>query len=312
LWGKAYVEKKMSGNTITSLVFLMPNLVTRRLLSNGEYEYRYTDPKTRKTRIIAASNMWHTPAFTVDGINGLTPVQVGANVFGGAMAADEASADTFKNSLRSPGLVLMDATLQKEQREAVREHVKKVSAAGGVMVLEKGAGFQQLSMNPEDAELLASRSFNVEEICRWFRVDPSLVGHKQGTTQWGTGIEQMMIAFLTFTLRPWAVRIEQSIRKDLFSPAEKHSLSAEFAIEGLLRGDSAARSAFYSSMTQNGIYTRDDCRRKENLPAMGGNAAVLTVQSALLPIDMLGQNVKDQAAAEALRNFLNSNSSEGE
>lgn len=310
LWGKTYVEKMMSGNTITSLVYLVPGGVTRKLLSNGEYEYRYVDPVTNKPRTIPASRMWYTPAFTVDGLNGLTPVQVGANVFGAAMAADEASADTFKNALRSPGLVLMDTVLQKEQRSDVREHIKKVSKEGGVMVLEKGAGFQPLSMKPEDAELLASRSFNVEEICRWFRVDPSLVGHKQGTTQWGTGIEQMMIAFLTFTLRPWAVRIEQSIKKDLFTPAEKRVLSAEFALEGLLRGDSAARAAFYSSMTQNGIYTRDDCRRKENLPAMGGNAAVLTVQSALLPIDMLGLNVKDQAAAEALRNFLNNNSGE--
>jgi len=309
LWGRTYVEKMMSGNTITSLVYLVPGRVTRRLLANGEYEYRYADPKTGVTRVIPASRMWHTPAFTVDGLNGLTPIQVGANVFGAAMAADEASADTFKNALRSPGLVLIDNVLKDEQRESIRNHVAKVSATGGVMVMEKGAGFQQLSMNPEDAELLASRSFNVEEICRWFRVDPSLVGHKQGTTQWGTGIEQMMIAFLTFTLRPWAVRIEQSIKKDLFTPAEKRTLSAEFAIEGLLRGDSAARAAFYSSMTQNGIYTRDDCRRKENLPAMGGNAAVLTVQSALLPIDMLGMNINDQAAAEALRNFLNNGSS---
>lgn len=310
LWGRAYVEKKMSGNTITSLLFLMPNMVTRKLLQNGEYEYRYVDPKTGQPRIIPAANMWHTPAFTVDGINGLTPVQVGSNVFGAAMSADEASADTFKNAMRSPGLVLMDTVLTKEQRQQVRDHVAQVSASGGVMVMEKGVGFQQLSMNPQDAELLSSRSFNVEEICRWFRVDPSLVGHKQGTTQWGTGIEQMMIAFLTFTLRPWAVRIEQSIKKDLFSAVEKRKLSAEFAIEGLLRGDSAARSAFYSSMTQNGIYTRDDCRRKENLPSMGGNASVLTVQSNLLPIDMLGMNVKDQAAAEALRSFLDNNSGE--
>lgn len=308
LHGNAYIEKRMSGNTITSLIFLLPNWLTRKRLSNGEYEYRYADPLTGKSRVISASRMWHTPGFTLDGMNGLTPVQVGANVFGSAMAADEASADTFKNALRSPGLILMDSILKDEQREQVRQHVAKVSASGGVMVLEKGVGFQQLSLNPQDAELLSSRSFNVEEICRWFRIDPSLVGHKQGTTQWGTGIEQMMIAFMTFTLRPWVVRAEQSIKKDLFSPQEKRILSAEFGLEGLLRGDSAARAAFYASMTQNGIYTRDDCRLKENLPAMGGNASVLTVQSNMLPIDLLGLNLKDQDAAAALRNFLDNNS----
>lgn len=304
LWGNAYVEKMMSGSTITSLIYLVPSGVERKKLASGEYEYRYTDPDTGKARVIPAARMWHTPAFSMDGINGLSPIRVGTNVFGAAMAADEASADTFKNSLKSPGLLLMDATLQKEQREQLRDHVAAVSKLGGVMVMEKGAGFQQLSMNPQDAELLLSRSFNVEEICRWFRTDPSLVGHKQGTTQWGTGIEQMMIAFVTFTLRPWAVRTEQSIRANLFKPAEKRELSAEFALEGLLRGDSAARASFYSVMVQNAIWTRDECRVKENLPAKGGNAAVLTAQSNLLPIDMLGANMKDQAAAEALRNFL--------
>jgi HK97 family phage portal protein len=137
--------------------------------------------------------------------------------------------------------------------------------------------------------LLATRSFNIAEMCRWFRVPPFMVGHNDGTTPWGTGMEQQMIGFITFVLRPWCVRIEQGIRKSLLTPVERQRYFAEFSMEGLLRADSAARAAFYSSMTQNGIYTRDDCRRLENLPVRGGNADELTVQSNLLPIEKLGQ-----------------------
>lgn len=304
LWGNTYVEKKRNSGVVTSLEFLVPDHVTYRWLFNGDREWFYHDPITRQVRTIAGADMWHTPAFTIDGCIGLSPIRMGANVLGGAMAADQAGAETFSKGLKSPGLVMMDAVLKDGQREKVREHVKAVSESGGVMVLEKGAGFQQLTMNPQDAELLLSRHFNVEEICRWFRVPPFMVGHGDKSTSWGTGIEQQMIGFVTFVLRPWCVRVEQSIRKNLLTPVERLTRSAEFTLEGLLRGDSASRAAFYSTMTQNGIFTRDYCRALENQPPMGGNAAVLTVQSNLLPIDKLGTTPSANAAQNALKDWL--------
>lgn len=145
-------------------------------------------------------------------------------------------------------------------------------------------------MTPEDAQMLQTRAFNVEEICRWFRVPPWMVGHTQNSTSWGTGMEQQMIGFLSFTLLPWIKRIEMCANRRLLRPDERRRFYVKFNPEGLLRMDSAARAAFYSSMTQNGIYTRDECRLKENMPPEGGNAAKLTVQSNMLPIDKLGED----------------------
>src|SRR5450631_1645588 len=140
------------------------------------------------------------------------------------------------------------------------------------MVLEKGTGFQKLGFDPVSAELLASRSWNVEEITRWFRVDPAMIGHGGKDSNWGTGLEQKMLWFLTFTLRHWCIRIEQAVRKSLLMPVERAKYFAEFNMEGLLRGDSTSRAAFYSSMVNVGIYTRDECRQLENMAPMGGNA----------------------------------------
>jgi HK97 family phage portal protein len=177
--------------------------------------------------------------------------------------------------------------------------------AGKTMVLEAGMKYQQVSMTPEDAQMLQTRAFNVEEICRWFRVPPFMVGHTEKTTSWGTGIEQQMIGFLTFTLLPWIKRIEQSINRWLLKANERRVYFAKFNPEGLLRADSAARAAFYSTMTQNGIMDRDECREKENLPKRGGNAAELTVQSNMLPIDKLGADLGgSQKARNALIDFL--------
>ena len=306
LWGNAYAEKRTSaGGVITSIDFLNPERVSRRLLKSGAIEWKYNDPATGQDRIITEAAMWHTPAFTLDGQVGVSPIRMGANVIGGAIAADKASAHTFSSGMKSSGLVTTGATVLKpDQREDIRQHVKKVSDAGGVMVLEMGMGYQQLNMNPQDAELLATRGFNVEEVCRWFRVPPFMVGHSEKSTSWGTGIEQQMIGFIIFVLRPWCVRIEQSIRRSLLTPVERLTHSAEWALEGLLRGDSTARAAFYSQMLRNGVMTRDDVRRLENLPLKGGNADVLTVESNLLPIDLLGVNAAGSAAQDALRNWL--------
>lgn len=304
LWGNAYGELVRSGIRIVAIRLLLPQRMMVRRLRDGSLEYRYVELDGTQ-RVIPEGDIWHIRAFSTDGCLGMSTVSYGANVFGAAMAADEASAKVFANGLSVGGVLSTEQVLKKDQREEIRTDmaVKFAGAmnAGKTMVLEAGMKYQQVPMNPEDAQLLATRGFSVEEICRWFRVPPFMVGHSEKSTSWGTGIEQQMIGFLTFSLRPWLTRIEQSVRRSLLAPGERDRYFAEFAVEGLMRADSAARASFYSQMTQNGIYTRDDCREKENLPRVGGNAAVLTVQSNLLPLDSLGASMPADAAKDALR-----------
>lgn len=308
LWGNAYVEIIRSGSgAIFALDFLHPaRMALPRRLANGELEYRYHGDNRATERLIPERNMMHIPAFSLDGKIGLSPVTYGANVMGTAIETDKASAETFQNAMRSPGILTMDMVMNTDQREKLRAHVNKVSMEGGVMVVEKGTGFEQLTFNPHDAELLASRAWNVEEMCRWFRIDPAMIGHGSKDSNWGTGLEQKMIWFLTFTLRHWCVRIEQAIRKNLLLPAERDRYFAAFNMEGLLRADSASRAAFYATMVNNGLKTRDECRAKENDPPMGGNAAVLTVQSAMIPIDSMsaGTNSAERDILAAAKSWL--------
>jgi HK97 family phage portal protein len=296
LWGNAYIEIIRSGSTVISLHFLHPARMVVRRLFDGTLEFRYRDlPASAVARVIPEENMMHILAFSTDGFLGLSPIVYGANVFGTSIETDLASAETFRDSTRASGIVTMDAILKKDQREEIREHVKTVNHDGGVYVLEKGSGFQKLGFDPASAETLASRKWNTEECCRWYRVDPSMIGHGGKDSNWGTGLEQKMIWFLTFTLRQWCVRIEQAVRKCLLTPVERQKYFAEFAIEGLLRGDATTRSVFYSKMVDAGIYTRDECRQFENLAPKGGNANVLTVQSAMVAIDDMNKGTNSAA-----------------
>jgi len=307
LWGNSFAEKRMSKGRIVAIDLLYPWRMQVRRLTDGSIEYRYNDIDGTH-RVIPEDRMWHIAAFSLDGLLGMSTIRYGANVIGASLAADEASAKIFANGLNVGGVLSTDKILSPAQRTELGDSLSAKFAgamnSGKTMVLEAGMKYQQVPMNPEDAQLLATRAFNVEEICRWFRVPPWMVGHTEKSSSWGTGIEQQMIAFLSFSLRPWLTRIEQSIRKSLLAPAERPQYFAKFNVEGLLRADSAARAAFYSVMTQNGIYTRDDCRLKENLPARGGNADVLTVQSNLLPIDKLGETAGAEQAKSAFSAWL--------
>ena len=303
LRGAGRAEMLYVGPRLVGLAFLDPDRLICSRDSSGRKIYSY--PRANgEMREIPASRIWTIPGFTLDGINGVSVVAYGAKVFGAAIAAEKAAAKTFKNGLLQTIYYKIDSFLKPEQRETFKRNLAGTIERGEAPLLEGGTSAGALGINPSDAQLLESRAFSVESICRWFRVPPWMVGHTEKSTSWGTGIEQQMIGFLTFTLGPWLRRIEQAISKDLLTPSERTRYYPKFAVEGLLRADSAGRAAFYAAMVNNGILTRDEVRELEDRAPMGGNAAVLTVQSAMTTLDAIGAPGEVTQARAALRALL--------
>ena len=303
LRGAGRAEKLYVGPRMVGLSFLDPARLVVGRDSAGRTTYSYPKPDGAM-RAIPADRIWTIPGFTLDGINGVSVIAYGAKVFGAAIAADKAAAETFKNGLLQTIYYKVSSFLKPWQRDEFKKNLSGSIERGEAPLLEGGTDAGTLGIKPSDAQLLESRSFSVESICRWFRVPPWMVGHTDGTSNFGTGIEQQMIGFLTFTLAPWLRRIEQAIAKDLLTPAERIRFYAKFSVEGLLRADSAARSAFYGVMVNNGILTRDEVRELEDREPMGGNAAVLTVQSAMTTLDSIGTSAETTQARAALRLLL--------
>ncbi|MDX9667992.1 phage portal protein [Pseudomonas sp. P5_152] len=306
LRGNAYAEVHRMANRVVALDFLLPSRVDLELDDDGRITYWYK-PRKGPRRQIERQNMLHIPAFSLDGRVGLSAIRYGADVFGAAMSADDAANGTFKNGLLPAVAFKVDRVLRPDQREEFRDYIKQVSGAlnaGRSPVLEQGITPESIGINPVDAQLLESRTYSIEEICRWFGVPPWMVGKTDSGSNWGTGLEQQMIAFLTFSISSITNQIQQCVNKRLLTPVERRSYYVEFSLEAFLKADSAGRAEWYSKMTQNGIMTRDECRVKENLPRHGGNAAVLTVQTNLAPIDKLGQSTDAQTAQAALKSWL--------
>ncbi|MFU0886777.1 phage portal protein [Kluyvera sichuanensis] len=288
LRGNAFVEKLFIGKKLVSLVPLLPqNMVVKRL-DTGQLQYTYTENGAQ--RVIPTDRMMHIRGFGLDGVCGMMPTMAGVDVFGAAMSVDEAAAKIFENGLQSTGFLSSENALTKEQRDRLRQNLQAFIGsknAGKLMVLENKLTYQNVTMNPEAAQLLESRSFSIEEICRWFRVPPYMVGHTTKQSSWASSLEGMNLLFLTHTLRPLLVNIEQEIARCLLNGDE--DLFAEFSVEGLLRADSAGRAAYYTSALQNGWMSRNDVRRLENMsPIEGGD--IYTVQLNLTPLKNLEIN----------------------
>ncbi|MBT0720590.1 phage portal protein [Rosenbergiella collisarenosi] len=304
LRGNAFIEKKMIGAKLVSLVPLLPqNMVVKRL-DDGSLQYTYTESSGQ--RVIPVKNIMHIRGFGLDGVCGMMPMMAGKDVIGSAMAVEESAAKIFENGLQSSGFLSAETPLNDEQRERLRGYMQAFTGsrnAGKIMVLEGGLKYQNVTMNPEAAQMLESRSFSIEEICRWFRVPPFMVGHADKQSSWASSVEGMNLQFLTNTLRPMLVNIEQEISRCLLDSDD--DLFAEFSVEGLLRADSAGRSAYYTTALQNGWMSRNDVRRLENLPPIEGGD-IYTVQLNLTPLEDLKQNSQAAQAKQikSLHSYL--------
>jgi HK97 family phage portal protein len=178
-----------------------------------------------------------------------------------------------------------------QANDRVAEKYMEAAAQGRPLILNNGFQWHALSINPDDAQMLESRAFSVEEVCRFFGVPPFMIGHTEKTTSWGTGIEQQTLGFQKFTLRRRLKRIEQALEKQLLTPRDRaDGITIEFNIEGLLRADSQARALFYGRMTGIGAMTINEVRALENLPPVeGGDVPRMQMQN--VPITDVGSGV---------------------
>ena len=216
--------------------------------------------------------------FTGVGFNGLRSVSplrhALRNAAGIALAADKYSAEFFSASAK-PEIVIKTemAKLSGDQKELIIDAWKSIQQGDRTRpgVLGAGMSLQELTINAEEAQLLQSRMFQIEDIARIYGVPPFMIGHTQNTTSWGSGVEQMGIGFVKYTLSQHIVDAEQEINRKLFL-TEKNF--CEFNTAGLERGDIKTRNESYriglGRAGEPAWLTVNEVRLAENLPPIDG------------------------------------------
>lgn len=288
-YGNAYalIERNSVGDVISLMPLLSVNMDVR--LENKRVVYRYR--RDNQYADFKASEIFHLKGFGFNGLVGLSPIAFAAKTTGVAVAMEDQQRDFYANGAKSPQLLSTgDKTLSDEQRDQVEENFKEIS--GGpvrkrLWILEAGFTTQPIGVSAQDAETMAARKFQVSELARFFGVPPHLVGDVEKSTSWGTGIEQQNLGFLQYTLSPYLNRWEYAIERWLLKPGDVGRYHAEHNIDGLLRGDSAARASFMGTLADKGLRTINELRRLDNMPPLPGGD-VATRQSQNVPITQLG------------------------
>lgn len=309
---KAGLRGTVANRQFAALETMHPDATTRRR-DGGAVVFDWIDPDGKRVTL-PEEEVFHVRGFSLGQHLGLSPLHHGRQVFGSGLAADEQAARIFRSSLAQNGFLAVDQELKEPQRvklQKIMDDYVGASNAGKMMILEAGMKWVPLSMKPEEAQLLGSRRYNIEEACRIVGVPPILIGHApEGQTMFGSGVEQLFLYWLQTSLRPDLVFLEQRIKKDLLPPAERRRFYAEHAVEGLLRADSDGRAKLYTSLVNAAIMKPAEGRRRENLP-YDAEADQLFANAALVPVASLGQSPDPATnARNALATWLKLASSE--
>ena len=278
LYGNSYCQILRSGrNQITGLYPLLPDHMEVDRDKNGTLTYTYST-STGQRVIMAPEEVLHIPGLGFDGVMGYSPIALERNAIGLGIASEEYGSNFFSNGARPSGILTHPNTVKNPA--ALRESWNSIYGGSGnanrVAILEEGMRFEPIAIPNNEAQFLETRKFQVDEICRIFRVPPHLVGDLEHATF--SNIEHQSIDFAVHTIRPWLVRIEQSMNRALFSDEEKGRFYVQFNIDGLMRGDYKSRMEGYAIARQNGWMSANDIRALENqnpIPSEEGGDAYL-------------------------------------
>ena len=264
LWGNAYAQIIRDGRgKVIALYPLLPNKMTVDRTEKGELYYIYN--KEGQSYTLRSDEVLHIPGLGFDGLIGYSPIAMAKNAIGMAIATEEYGAKFFANGA-NPGGVLEHPGVVKDParvRESWNSVYQGSSNAHRVAVLEEGMKFQSIGIPPEQAQFLETRKFQINEIARIFRIPPHMIGDLEKSSF--SNIEQQSLEFVMYTLDPWVVRWEQSIKRVLFSEDEKKEYFVKFNVDGLLRGDYQSRMNGYAVGRQNGWLSANDIRELENM-----------------------------------------------
>ncbi len=241
-------------------------------LDTGRLGYEVFDDDGRRRRLVQ-EEVFHLRHRSADGVLGVSPITAAREVVELAIAEREHGTATFRNGTKATGILKFPGKLSAPQREAIAQSWSSQHAGaanhGKTPILEEGVDYTPVSMTLEDAEWIQARQFSVEEVCRLFRVPPTVVGDLRHGN-YSNSVE-MARQFVTLTLRRHLTMWEQAIGRCLLTEAGRRVYFAEHSVEGLLRGDALNRAEFYRRAIDDGWLGTDEVRRLENLPPRSTN-----------------------------------------
>lgn len=264
LCGNHYSFINRIGNKIVELYPFEPNMVQVKF-DSGALSYKVTTEEGR-TQDFPASAIWHVRGPSLNGWYGLEAVKHAREAIGLSMILEETAGSMTSKGVNTSGVYSVEGTLSPEQYRVlakwIEENVSGSANAGKPLILDRAAKWISTQMSGVDAQSLENRRFQIEEICRFARVMPIMVGYSDKATTYASA-EQMFLAHLVHTMAPWYERIEQSANVNLLTEKEQNEgYYTNFVEEGMLRGAAVDTKDVILGYVNGGILTPNEGRAK--------------------------------------------------
>lgn len=230
----------------------------------------------------------HVPGLSFDGVKGKSVIGAARDALGVGLASQDYAGMFYRMGGRVPGVV--ETQLPKLDPET-KKNLQETWLSGRsdnyhqVAFLPRNMKYVPVGIPPDDAQFLESRKFGVTEIARILNMPPHLLKDLDRATF--SNIEQQSLEFVIYTMRPTYARWEQELNRKLLAPAERSRYYIAFNMEGLLRGDTAARGAFYALGRQWGLFSANDCLELENRPSIGPQGDIYLTPINMVPADQI-------------------------
>jgi len=292
-WGNAYALIKRDGAGLpVSLHQIHPSWVVGITIIEGRKWYKVQCPDPARawlTGVWSDDDMLHFMLVTLDGIKGVNPVIYNAMALGKSLATEKFASEFYERGGNIKAVLETEGNLGDKEFEAFMKHFKTSARNFEVPLLEYGVKYKQLSVNPVAAALIQSETLSIQDVCRIINIPPHMVAELSHATF--SNIEHQTIQFVQYSLRPTVKRLEDELERKLFFSDELGEYIVKFGLDGLLRGDTQARSDYYHNAILDGYMSRNEVRELEGLQRKEG------LDDMLYPLNtgVVGQTEEDNS-----------------
>lgn len=245
-------------------------VVGLRFVESGDVQIHYDKSKPSslyytcnliQNKKIEPCNIIHLLKYSFDGVNGKSVIGFAERTLKLSQSSENSALGLFENGCNLSGVLKVEGQLTKEQRQNIHSTWNQAMANGGngLAVLQGNMSYQPIQLSAEDSQLLQSRLFQVEEICRFFGINPILVGDLSHSSY--STLEAAQQEFLLHTLQPYIVMIEEEFSRKLFKPSESN-LRISLDETAILRTDKTALANYYGTLLDKGILCINEVRKE--------------------------------------------------
>ena len=265
-WGNAFaIIRRGDGATPIELIPVHPSCVSIVVQNKKKY-YIVSDPYFY-SGTFSDEDMLHFYYYSIDGIKGVNPITYNAAAIATGIGSQNFGNEFFESKGNIKAVIESDQILGKDRVNNFLQNFEE-SKKYGNPVLTHGFKYKTITISPEAAQMLQTRTFALQDICRIFMVPPHLLGDLSRSTF--SNIEHQDIEFVKHYIRPTVKMFENELDRKLFFRDERGKLEIKFNLDGLLRGDMTARSTFYHNAVMDGWMSRNEAREMENMNPIDG------------------------------------------